>query len=72
MSEAKREHSQYHRSTTFGRGFARTQPARSPAQLAQAASQLRLLEAWETPAAVSGDPYNGVGTNALPRRGLHK
>ena len=72
MSEAKREHSQYHRLTTVGRAVARATPAHAKLPLTREAGELRLLESWETTSAASGDPYNGVGTHAVRGRGLHK
>ena len=72
MSEAKREHSQYHRLTAVGRVMARATPAPAKFQLTQEAGELRLLESWETTVPTSGDPYNGVGTRAVRGRGLHK
>ena len=72
MSEAKREHSQYHRLTTIGRAVARATPAQAKLPLTRESGELRLLESWEKSTATSGDPYNGVGTRAVQGRGLHK
>ena len=72
MSEAKREHSQYHRLTTIGRAVARATPAHAKLPLTREAGELQLLESWETTTATSGDPYNGIGTRAVQGRGVQK
>jgi hypothetical protein len=61
MSEAKREHSQYHRAVAVGRPVVRFKAVSVAPQRAPSACELQLLEAWESTAASSGDPYNGIG-----------
>ena len=72
MSEAKREHSEFHHAVAASRAPARTRPAGPELFLAPAFAELRVLEPWENKAIPRGDPYNGIGARAVTGRGLRK
>lgn len=72
MSDTKREHSEFNHSAAAGRALARTKPASRELLSILDSAELGVLEAWESKAAMGGDPYNGIGARAAAGRGLRK
>lgn len=71
MSEAKRQHSEFHHSTTR-QSSPRVRTVAAETWLAGESAELQVLEPWENRRMPGGDPYNGIGARATavraPRR----
>ena len=71
MSEAKRQHSEFHHSTTR-QSSPRVRAVAAETWLAGESAELQVLEPWENRRMPGGDPYNGIGARATavraPRR----
>ena len=69
MSELKRNQSLFRQSAPAARPPCRSTSATPPPpRLATEPEELCLLEPWEGTTGQGGDPYNGMGSRAIPRR----
>ena len=72
MSEAKRQHSQFHQAPAAGRAVSRAKTVAVEVLPAPEWADLRVLEPWGNKPVPGGDPYNGVGARAVPGRTVHR
>jgi hypothetical protein len=72
MSDAKREHREFHHTAAAGRAFSRAKATGSAPWAVLEFAGLRVVESWETQTLPSGDPYNGIGTRAVTGSKLRK